>query len=67
MYVKSSVNVTFLYDKKYLYLISLSVIINIESYVVLITFSFDFNSLTIKFKAMLFHAQSDVLKLFKSS
>ncbi len=56
MYVKSSANVAFLYDKKYSYLISLSVIINIESYVVLITLSFDFDSLTIKFKAMLFHA-----------
>jgi len=56
VYVKSSANVTFLYDKKYLYLISLSVIINIELYVVFVTLSFDFDSLTIKFKAMLFHA-----------
>jgi len=55
MYVKSSVNVTFLYDKKYLYLISLSVIINIKSYIVFIILSFDFDSLIIKFKAMLFH------------
>jgi len=61
------VNVAFLYDKKYSYLINLSVIINIKSYVVLMTLFFDFDSLIIKFKAMLFHAQSDVLKLFKSS
>ncbi len=56
MYVKSSANVAFLYDKKYLYLISLSVIINIKLYVVLITLSFNLDNLTIKFKAMLFHA-----------
>ncbi len=56
MYVKFSANVTFLYDKKYLYLISLSVIINIKLYIILITLSFDFDNLTIKFKAMLFHA-----------
>ena len=47
MYVKSSANVAFLYDKKYSYLISLSVIINIKLYVVFITLSFDFNNLTI--------------------
>jgi len=56
VYVKSSANVAFLYDKKYSYLISLSVIINIELYIVFITFSFDFDNLIIKFKAMLFHA-----------
>jgi len=50
------VNVAFLYDKKYLYLINLSVIIKIKSYVVLVTLFFDFDNLIIKFKAMLFHA-----------
>jgi len=67
VYAKSSANVAFLYDKKYSYLISLFVIINIKLYVVFIKLSFDFDSLIIKFKVMLFHAQSDVLKLFKSS
>ncbi len=56
MYVKSSANVAFLYDKKYSYLISLFVIINIKLYIVLVTLSFDFDSLIIKFKAMLFYA-----------
>jgi len=56
VYVKSFVNVAFLYDKKYLYLINLSVIINIKLYIILVTFSFNFDNLTIKFKAMLFHA-----------
>jgi len=56
VYVKSFANITFLYDKKYLYLISLFVMINIKLYIVLVILSFDFDNLTIKFKAMLFHA-----------
>jgi len=67
VYVKFSANVAFIYDKKYSYLINLSVIINIKSYIALVTLSLDLDSLTIKFKAMLFHARSDMLRLFKSS